>query len=166
MIPGTPADVHTMIRRVVLGLVLIVGVCPAARAQVGPDAAIRRALHWRGHERAVAAVTTGLVAAAIAAPCLRDRSWTCVRREALRVGITVAAAEVAKRLVHRRRPDGRDDGAFFSEHTALACVVTLRTRVWALCPAVGLGRIVADRHWATDTLVGAAVGGAVVSLKF
>jgi membrane-associated phospholipid phosphatase len=90
----------------------------------------------------------------------------------------------AKDAFARRRPDagpgatGSSSVSFFSGHTSLAfalaasagTVSTLRGYpsapwVWAggmtLAAGIGYLRVAGDRHWATDVLTGAAVGGAV-----
>lgn len=92
---------------------------------------------------------------------------------------------VVQRATARARPDSGpgqvDNTAFFSGHTSTTftiasglCVQHARLEIYGgvgdklVCPialtvaaATGLLRIVADRHWASDVLVGAAVGSAV-----
>jgi membrane-associated phospholipid phosphatase len=93
---------------------------------------------------------------------------------------------IAEKSIGRLRPDGTDTSAFPSGHTSTAftvaaglCVQHSRLEIYGgvadkvVCPAAltaatatGLLRIVADRHWATDVLAGAALGslvGATVS---
>jgi PAP2 superfamily len=93
---------------------------------------------------------------------------------------------IAEKTIGRLRPDGTDTSAFPSGHTSTAftvaaglCVQHSRLEIYGgvadklVCPAAltaatatGLLRIVADRHWATDVLAGAALGslvGATVS---
>jgi len=101
------------------------------------------------------------------------------------VSVAVLATQVAKYAFGRRRPDawadpgaagGRDANlSFWSGHTAAtfaaatAAGTVARLRGYPAWPWIlGLGvasaaacgwlRIAADRHWATDVLVGAAVG--------
>ncbi len=138
----------------------------SAAAQPAPDTATRDALRWSDHRVAADWIGTGLVAAALALPCLSDRRWACVKVEAVQVGLGVAAAELTKRIVHRRRPDGSDRVSFFSEHTTLACVASIHTRGWALCPAVGYMRIAADKHWLTDVGTGALAGAALAHVSW
>lgn len=129
----------------------------AVSAQEGRDA-----LAWPpGARRTADVVSTAGVVAGLALPCLLDRTWTCAKQEAGRVGLALVVAELTKHFVHRTRPDGSDDKSFFSEHTALTCAATLRTKVWALCPAVGYLRVAAERHWVSDVGVGAGVGALV-----
>lgn len=90
--------------------------------------------------------------------------------DALRMGLVIGAAEVTKRLVHRTRPDGSDRYSFYSEHTALAWVNTGWRFQVSIPFAIGTGylRPAANRHYATDVLVGAAAGFAsryVCSIK-
>jgi membrane-associated phospholipid phosphatase len=107
-------------------------------------------------------ISTGVVAGAIALPCLEDRTARCLQTSALRVGLAVGVAESAKYFIHRDRPDKSDRKSFFSEHTALACVGGLSSKRQALgavlCAAAGYLRVAADKHWVTDVLVGAGVG--------
>jgi membrane-associated phospholipid phosphatase len=66
---------------------------------------------------------------------------------------------------HRKRPDGSDRKSFFSEHTAFAAAAlggsAGREFAITIPLTVGTGyfRIAADKHYLTDTLAGAIVGG-------
>jgi membrane-associated phospholipid phosphatase len=140
----------------VVVLVLVFLGWPPVHAQ---DQAVRDALRWPAHRDTADAVSTWMVAGAVATPCLIDRTWQCVEHEGVRVGLAVVLAELTKRLAHRIRPDASDDKSFYSMHTSIACAATLRTRAWAFCPSVGYLRIAADKHWSSDVATGAAVGG-------
>lgn len=141
---------------------------PALAQGVGPDHAIRDALKLEsdGHRQAADWASTGLVVAGLALPCLVDRTWDCVKNEALQVGIAEAGVELTKLFIHRQRPDMSDFKSFFSGHTTLACVATIRTKMFAFCPAVGYLRIAADKHWSTDTITGATVAALVTTVKW
>lgn len=157
-----PHDVRPKGRRAkTIGALLIAGLLSAgvATAQVGPDTATRDTLRLDtpGARKAADIVSTILVVTSLALPCLRTRTWRCAANEGLQVGTGVASAEVLKRVVHRTRPDGSDNKSWFSEHTLLACLGDLNSHVWAICPAVGLLRIEADKHYATDVGTGVAV---------
>ena len=134
-------------------------------AQPSIDKSARNALVWdTKNQRKADIISTVLVAAALALPCSvngmrADTRWTCLENEGIRVGLGIGGALLVKRLVHRVRPDGSDDKSFFSGHTVLACAATVRTKFWALCPAVAYGRVAANKHWLTDVGTGAAVGG-------
>lgn len=117
-----------------------------------PSPQARKAVDW---------VSTAVVAGSLAYPCLVDRTWACAKTEAINVGSAVALAELTKLFVHRERPDHSDFKSFFSEHTELACVVTLGTNRWAICPAVAAMRIMADKHWSSDTAAGAGIAAAI-----
>ncbi|HYZ89701.1 MAG TPA: phosphatase PAP2 family protein, partial [Myxococcales bacterium] len=107
------------------------------------------------------------------------------------LAINGLVTRVTQRAVGRQRPDftptTTDNTSFYSGHTSTAftvasslCVQHSRLRIYGnvaddlACPlaltvatATGLLRIVADRHWASDVLAGAAAGtavGATVSL--
>lgn len=153
--------------RVRLALLLLLLLPTAAAAQVGPDAAVRDALAWApDHQHAADVVSTVLVGVALASPCLFDRTWRCVGTEGLRVGVGLSVAEVVKRATHRTRPNSHDDKSFFSGHTMLACVATVHTKAWALCPAVGYLRIAADYHWSTDVATGAMAGALLTTITW
>ncbi len=151
--------------RLWLALFAVLVVSAPVVAQVGPDAGIRDAVRAEsvGGRKAADWISTGIVAGALLVPCLRTRTWQCVANEALQVGVGVASAEVTKRLTHRQRPNGRDHLSSFSEHTTIACVATLASKAWEICPAVAYLRLVADEHWATDTFAGGAVAIAIVA---
>lgn len=148
-----------------LALALLLIAAPAA-AQVGPDGPVRDALSWDDHRNVADIVSTILVAVAVARPCLEERTFACVKLEALRVGLAVAGAELTKLAVSRERPNGYDDKSFYSEHTELACVTSWRRGRWMFCPGVAYLRIAADWHWSTDTMVGAAAGGALAQVHW
>lgn len=149
-------------------LVLAVLLASPAAAQVGPDSALRDAvrLEQPGHRKAADVVSTILVGVSLARPCLQDRTWRCAGNEAVQVGIAIGSAEIVKRLVHRERPGHQDNLSFFSEHTELACLGTVRSKTWALCPAVGYLRMASDWHWSTDVATGAAVGALLTTVRF
>lgn len=153
-------------------LLLVLLLAVPASAQVGPDQDARTALHWTGHEKLVDVTSTVLVGVSLFVPCFDNRELsatetvTCLRKQAVRVGIGVLATELTKRLAHRLRPDGSDSLSFFSEHTELACLSTIRTKWFAVCPAVGVMRVMADKHWSTDTMVGAAAGALLTTVSW
>ncbi|HLZ44405.1 MAG TPA: hypothetical protein VKQ05_01850 [Gemmatimonadales bacterium] len=119
---------------------------------------------WPSHRALADWLSTGAVATSIAIDT--REAWTSPDRaqafkcEAIRIGIASGLAELTKRLVHRTRPDGSDNQSFFSEHTALAAAsATGWTFGIGLTLGTGYGRMAADKHYATDVLVGASVGG-------
>jgi hypothetical protein len=152
--------------RIAFVLLVLGALAAPASAQVGPDAAARDALRWDGHERAADWISTGLVAVSLALPCVDNRTWRCVGNEGVQLGVGIAASELVKRTVHRTRPNRHDDKSFFSAHTMLACVGTIRSATWALCPAVGYLRVAADWHWSTDTMVGAGAGALLTTITW
>jgi hypothetical protein len=102
-----------------------------------------------------------------------------INAEAL--AINGALTRVMEKTTGRARPDRSDNAAFPSGHTSTAfaiasglCVQHARLEIYGgaadkvVCPAAltvatatGLLRIVSDRHWASDVLVGAVLGTAV-----
>lgn len=160
-----------MIRAVVLLVALMVP--SLATAQPSIDKAARNSLKW-DNTHAADVISNWTVGAALALPCLLDREWSCVKNEALRVGVATGAAMLTKALVHRERPDGSENVSFFSQHTAIACAAVMRqgersraqAALLALCPTVAYERIAADKHWLSDTMVGGIVGGLTVHLSW
>lgn len=75
-----------------------------------------------------------------------------------RVGVTMGATEILKRVIHRERPDGSDFKSTPSGHTALAAVMTNGKYSFFFPITVALGRQVSKRHYLTDTLFGAGLG--------
>lgn len=132
-------------------------------AQTAADGAIRDAVRWSDpRARDIGdKVSTGMVVAAVALPCILDRTLKCVKHEAVHVVGAVALAELAKLFVHRERPNGVDKKSWFSEHTTIACAATFGTKFWAVCPAVGYMRMATDWHWGSDVGTGAFVGAAM-----
>lgn len=138
--------------------VIVLAIAAPAGAEPTP-------LKWPAANRPIAdSISNWVVAANIGADTIK--SWRSADRrdaftcQAIRIGATLGAAELAKRVIHRRRPDGSDDKSFYSMHTALAMQAS-GWRVQAGIPiAIGAGyfRMAADRHYLTDVAVGAAAG--------
>jgi membrane-associated phospholipid phosphatase len=119
---------------------------------------------WPAHRDLAKALSFGPVVVAIVGDTVH--AWKAEdRRRALvlegaRIGVTVAAAEVVKRLVHRERPDGSDRLSFYSEHTALTAA-SAGWRLQVTIPlVVGAGylRMAGNVHHPTDVAVGALAG--------
>ena len=88
-------------------------------------------------------------------------------KQGVRLGAAQLSAVALKRLVHRRRPCAPDCGSddpdlsFPSGHTAMACASIGRTRLSFTIPLAIItaeGRILAKKHWLTDTLAGCSLG--------
>lgn len=78
--------------------------------------------------------------------------------QAFRVGLTVAAAEATKRLVHRQRPDGSDFNSFYSEHSAIAMVSSGWRFQYSVAIGTGYLRVAAHKHYISDVLTGFGAG--------
>ncbi len=85
--------------------------------------------------------------------------------------VTVASTFALKKLTHRLRPDDSSFDAFPSGHTSTsACVAANLGRRFgpgvaipaaALATITGLSRLHHNRHWLSDVLAGALLGGLV-----
>lgn len=80
--------------------------------------------------------------------------------QGLRMGLTLGAAEITKRVVQRERPDGSDRKSFYSMHTAMAAQAAgWRYEVGVpLAVLTGWGRVQAKRHYWSDVAVGLLAG--------
>lgn len=87
----------------------------------------------------------------------RKRALECL---AAKNGLTLGSTEIVKLLVHRTRPDGSDMKSFFSGHSAMAAVNSGWNFQVSIPLVFGTGytRMAANRHFASDVLVGASVG--------
>lgn len=102
-----------------------------------------------------------------------DDCLATLAADGIRVGVTVGALTLIKRLAGRARPcaPGCADasGSFPSLHTALAFSAMGRGRrlgfTVPLAVTSGGLRIAAGRHWLTDTLAGAAAGAAANMIR-
>lgn len=134
-------------------------------AIAAPAAAEPTPLAWPAQHRPIAdSISNWVVAVNLGADTIhswrsrnRRDAFTC---QAIRVGITLAAAELTKRVVHRTRPDGSDDKSFYSMHTALAMQAAGWRYQVGVPIAFGAGyfRMAANRHYLTDVLAGAGAG--------
>lgn len=88
-----------------------------------------------------------------------DRS-TAFACQAIRLGVTIGAAELLKRIVHKERPDGSDFKSFPSMHTGVA----MASAGWnfrigiPIAAGVGALRMGANKHDWKDVLAGGAIG--------
>jgi membrane-associated phospholipid phosphatase len=135
-------------------LVLLVAT-PAAAEEPTP-------LRWREHAAVPARASDALVISGIGLATIdawraprRGRALTCL---AVEHAVTIAATEILKRAVGRRRPDGTDALSMPAGHTALAALNTRAGWRASLTVGVGWGRQAAGRHYATDVLAGAGIG--------
>lgn len=136
-----------------------------ALAIAAPAAAEPNPFAWPPSKRPIAdSISNWVVAANLGADAIhswrspnRRAAFTC---QAIRVGVTLGAAELTKRIVHRTRPDGSDDKSFYSMHTALAMQASGWKVQVGVPVAVGAGylRMAANKHHFTDVAVGALAG--------
>ncbi len=156
-----------MMRR--LKFVIVVGVMLHAVPVRGEE--VRAALPTaRGRQAAdIASWGTALTAVGLDT----NASWDCADRlhcfqmQGIRIGVTYGAVWIVKRVVGRDRPCAPECGidnpqsSFYSAHTALAFQTIGGPQLSVSLPlAISTGglRVMAGKHWITDTLVGAAAG--------
>lgn len=125
---------------------------------------------WHQDDRDAAIVmSTILVGSAIGLEAWRNHSdWHALVRQGERTGLVIGLSFATKYLVHRQRPCAPSDCApdnpsfsFFSMHTALTSNALARHNLGlSISFSVGEGymRVAANKHWVTDTLIGALVG--------
>jgi membrane-associated phospholipid phosphatase len=96
------------------------------------------------------------------------RRWDAART----VAIAYGANQLVKVIVRRRRPPGglvrtHSDLSYPSAHaaTSVAAVRSLEMpALWPLAIALGASRLYLGVHYPSDTVAGAALGGAVAEL--
>lgn len=77
---------------------------------------------------------------------------------ACRVGLTFGIVEVAKRVIHRERPNHLDFYSMPSGHTAQAAAAAHSSLSASLALTVAWGRQAGGMHYPLDTVFGAGVG--------
>lgn len=95
------------------------------------------------------------------------------------VAVNMAFTEILKSSVHEMRPDRSSDNSFPSRHTSWAFTASTaishelydRSPWWcvgsqALASAVGLQRVMSERHFGSDVVAGAALGIASTELAY
>jgi membrane-associated phospholipid phosphatase len=183
--PGSEAQVERAIARGLAaslkstgGIVLLLLCLPSpARAQAIAIDKWTPALPTAGERRAADIASWGTVLTTLTldgvqtwkASCEgpRDACFAALGKAGLRVGGTVLLSEVVKRVVHRARPCAPACGidspysSTWSMHTALAFSALGGPRLSIALPlAIGTGglRVLGDKHWLSDVLLGAGVG--------
>lgn len=121
-------------------------------------------LRWSSHGQVPARISDALVGVNLGLDAIhafraddhRER-WAF----ACRVGLALGISEGVKRLVNRERPNRADQKSMPSMHTALASTAAGYQPAWSVSFAVAVawGRQAGGWHYATDTLVGAGIGG-------
>jgi len=158
--------VWRFIFRVAGGMIFALMLTTAAHAQEP-----RLALPTEAQRHAADVASWGTVLTVVALDA--RHSWECADRarcfvaQGARVGVTYGVVFAVKKLIHRQRPCAPDCGSdnpnfsFYSAHTALAFTTVGGPRLAFVLPlSIGTGglRVMAGKHWLTDTLVGAGAG--------
>lgn len=116
----------------------------------------------------------GAVMLALKAAGLEGRSdWPrMITADGVSVAIQTAVTTVVKYTVCRERPDGRANNSYPSGHTATAfmCAQMLHKEYgetvspwisvggYGIAATTGIFRVIANRHWCSDVMGGAAIG--------
>ena len=99
-------------------------------------------------------------------------SWSrMIVSDAFSAALTIGVAEGLKRSVGEVRPDGEDNRSFPSGHTAISYMLATMLHKeygcrspwislggYAVATATAASRMVHNRHWASDIVVGAGIG--------
>jgi len=147
-------------------LLFLVLMSPSALANSFDEDA-RRLLKWED-TRTPGKISDYGVATLIVTSIATPKTWEQRGGVALAHVVGAATNFVVKKTVGRLRPDGSEHVSFYSGHTSEAflsagaiCIHSnTEICVASLLAASGVGylRIAADKHWATDVIVGAGVG--------
>jgi membrane-associated phospholipid phosphatase len=160
-----------------IALVLVVVASAHAGAQALPIDRLTPPLPTAGERQAADIASWVTVSAAVALDAHAtwkthcQNSWDecewALVKSGMRVGITYGAVLLVKAIVHRERPCApscgidHPDASFYSAHTALAFSTIGGPRLAVSLPlAISTGglRLMANKHYLTDVLTGAAVG--------
>ena len=107
-------------------------------------------------------------------------SWSrMIVSDAFSAVLTIGVAESLKRTVGDVRPDGEDDRSFPSGHTAISYMLAtmLHKEYGCRSPWISLGaytvatttaasRMIHNRHWMSDIVVGAGIGVAATEIGY
>ena len=98
----------------------------------------------------------------------KDEPGKIAARYGIGQAINLGSTYSLKAIVHRVRPDGSDADSFYSGHTsasftASGTLCSVDFDAWCvssllLSSSVGIFRVVEDRHYPSDVLVGVALG--------
>jgi len=107
--------------------------------------------------------STGLVGVDMAAEAIHDFRNGCGGRFILKNGISIASAEILKRVVHEERPNHYDNKSWPSEHSWLAAVNSgWNIKVgFTIALGAGAGRVLSDFHHPWDVASGLLFGALI-----
>jgi membrane-associated phospholipid phosphatase len=135
-------------------IVVLLLATPAAAEEPTP-------FRWGTHE----AIPQRISDAAVAIDLGLDAWHSLVRTEArarwgfaCRIGLTLGITEVAKRVIHRERPNHQDFFSMPSSHTAYASTAASSPLTASLALTVAWGRQAGGMHFASDAAVGFGIG--------
>jgi membrane-associated phospholipid phosphatase len=168
----------THIIRIGVAVALLLCLAGSAAAQALPIDRLTPALPTAGERRAAEITSWVTVGVALTldtiASIKSDRPARALGLEAIRLTSVYGVTATVKHFVHRDRPCapacGIDapDTSFFSMHTAFPASTIGGPRLSfsvTLTGLTGAGRVLADRHYLTDVVVGGLVGGALSRIR-
>lgn len=165
-------SLFAIIKIAILTLVTIPAVALAEFPTQGFDNYVREKLKWENTgiaDRASDIIQHGLMFTPAIIAVQQDRGLKHVGAVIAGQGVAAGITQIVKVQANRLRPDGTDRRSFFSGHTssafssaAVGCVLDKNFCApgYVLAAATGYLRIAADKHWASDVLMGAIVGTA------
>lgn len=139
---------------IIVAALVLLGVAPASAEEATP-------FRWATHEVIPEWISDAAVGVNLGLDAWQSFYKTDARARwgfACRIGLTLGIAEVAKRVIHRDRPNHRDHFSMPSEHTAFAWTAEHSPLTAALGLTVAWGRQAGGNHFASDVAVGAGLG--------
>ena len=131
------------------------------------------AKQYNTHYDDILQYTPGMVMLGMKALGVKGRSsWGGMAvSDAFSIALMASVVNTLKHTVHERRPDGSNSRSFPSGHTATAfmCATMLHKEYGHISPwisiggytvatATGVSRILNNKHWISDVMVGAGIG--------
>ena len=131
------------------------------------------AKQYNTHYDDILQYTPGMVMLGMKALGVKGRSsWGRMAvSDAFSIALMASVVNTLKHTVHERRPDGSNSRSFPSGHTATAfmCATMLHKEYGHISPwisiggytvatATGVSRILNNKHWISDVMVGAGIG--------
>jgi membrane-associated phospholipid phosphatase len=137
-----------------IGIALLLLAAPAHAEEPTP-------FRWGTHEQIPLRISDAILGLDLGLDAWHSLVKTDARARwgfACRVGLTFGIVEVAKRVIHRERPNHLDFVSMPSGHSAQAAAAAHSSLSASLALTVAWGRQAGGMHYGTDAMVGAGVG--------